>query len=139
MNRKQRLLLTLSLAVAGVGAAVATALAFGADIAPDPVTWNRAAGDGSPAAATKYEPAEVAPKPKTGKVVCPGIILKVGPSVELPCRRGAKIVRARSVVVDGRYRAKVAYIAETGSPRRTETLCDAASSGGGSAVGGVDA
>jgi hypothetical protein len=140
VNRKQRLLLTLSLAVAGLGAAGATALAFGADSAPDTVTRNRAAGDASPAAATRYELAEVAPKPKAGKVVCPGIILKVCPSVELPCRRGAKIVRARSVVVGGRYCAKVTYIAETGSPRRTETLCDGdAPSSGGSVVGGADA
>jgi hypothetical protein len=67
---------------------------------------------------------EVAPRPKDGKVVCPGIILKVGPAVMLPCRRGAEIVKARSVEVDGRYCARVTYIAETGSPPRTETLCE---------------
>jgi hypothetical protein len=68
-------------------------------------------------------PVEVAPKPKRGKVVCPAIILKVGPNVMLPCARGAKILEARSVEVDGRYCAWVTYIAEKGSAPRTETLC----------------
>lgn len=53
------------------------------------------------------ELADVAPRPKADKVVCPGIILKVGPTVMLPCRPGAEIVKARSVEVDGRYCAKV--------------------------------
>jgi hypothetical protein len=132
MSRKQRLLLTLGLAVACVAATVTTALAVGADSAPDPVTWDRVSGDRAPAAATTDELADVAPKPKDGKVVCPGIILKVGPTVMLPCRRGAEIVEARSVEVDGRYCAKVTYIAETGSPPRTETLCE----GGVPSVGG---
>ena len=72
------------------------------------------------------EVADVAPrpKPKGGKVVCPGIILKVGPAVMLPCRRGAEIVRARSVVVGGRYCARVTYIVESGARPRTETLCE---------------
>ena len=124
MNRKQRLLLALSLAVACVAATVTTALAVGADSAADPVTRDQGSGDHASAAATTDELADVAPKPKDGKVVCPGIILKVGPTVMLPCRRGAEIVKARSVEVDGRYCAKVTYIVETGSPPRTETLCE---------------
>ena len=42
----------------------------------------------------------------------------------LPCARGAKFLEARSVEVDGRYCARVTYMAETGSPPRTETLCE---------------
>jgi hypothetical protein len=131
MNRKQRLLPTLSLAVVSLAAAVTTALAVGADSAPEPVTQGRVSGDRAPVAATTGELADIAPKPKGGKAVCPGIILKVGPTIELPCRRGAEIVKARSVEVDGRYCAKVTYIAETGSPPRTETLCEGLPSVGG--------
>ena len=120
-------MLLLTLALVCVGAAVATALAVGADDARDPVARDRTSdnemltANGEP---TKGEPVEVAPMPKRGKVVCPAIILKVGPSVMLPCARGAKILEARSVEVDGRYCAKVTYVAETGSPRRRETLCE---------------
>ena len=57
-------------------------------------------------------------------VVCPGIIGKVGLRVELPCGRGAEIVESAIVEVDGRYCARVTYIAATGSPSRTETLCE---------------
>ncbi len=46
-----------------------------------------------------------------------------GPEVELPCGRGAKIMESAIVEVDGRYCARITYIAETGSPPRTETLC----------------
>ena len=129
MSRKVRLLL-LTLALVSVGAAVATALAGGADNPRAPVARDRLSDDESVAA--RSDPVEVAPKPKRGKVVCPAIILKVGPSVMLPCARGAKILEARSVEVDGRYCAKVTYIAETGSRPRTETLCegDAPSVGG---------
>ena len=84
MNRQQRLLLTLSFAVACVAAAVTTALAVGADSAPGPVTRDRVSGNRAPAAAPTDELANVAPKPKDGKVVRPGIILEVGPTVVLP-------------------------------------------------------
>jgi len=57
-------------------------------------------------------------------VVCPGIILKLGLEVMIPCGQGAKIVDATAGEVNGRYCAKVTYIAETDSPSRTETLCE---------------
>jgi hypothetical protein len=122
MSRTQFLLLMLTLAVACAGPAVAATLAGGADNLRAPVARDRISDDESlPARST---PVDVAPKPKRGKVVCPAIILKVGPNVMLPCARGAKILEARSVGVDGRYCAKVTYIAETGSPPRAETLCE---------------
>jgi hypothetical protein len=64
------------------------------------------------------------PAPNDGDVVCPGIAMKVGLHVEIPCARGAKIVEADVVEVDGRYCAKVTYIPERDSPSRTETLCE---------------
>jgi hypothetical protein len=91
--------------------AVACVLAGCADIAWSPRTRD----DG--------ERRETAPKPKDDDVVCPGIILKVGPAVELPCAPGAKILEATSVKLEGRYCARVTYVAETGSPPRKETLC----------------
>jgi hypothetical protein len=121
MSRTQRRLLMLTVAVACAGAAVATTLAGGADNSRAHVARERISDDeGLPASRA---PVEVAPKPKRGKVVCPAIILKVGPNVMLPCARGAKILEARSVEVGGRYCAKVTYIAEKGSAPLTETLC----------------
>jgi len=64
------------------------------------------------------------PTPRDDDVVCPGIIGKMGLKVELPCGRGAEIVESAIVEVDGRYCARVTYIAATGSPSRTETLCE---------------
>lgn len=61
---------------------------------------------------------------KPDEVVCPGLIGKVGLQVELPCGRGAKIVKSAILEVDGRYCARVTYIAEAGSPPHTETLCE---------------
>jgi hypothetical protein len=72
------------------------------------------------------------PTQRDDDVVCPAIIFKLGLNVELPCGRGAKIVKAAVVEVDGSYCAKITYIAETGSPAITETLCegDVPSAGG---------
>jgi hypothetical protein len=60
------------------------------------------------------------------KVVCPAVILGKGVdlTVTIPCGRGADIVAAEAVEVDGSYCARVTYIAETGLPARTETLCE---------------
>jgi hypothetical protein len=124
MNRKQRLLLTLGLVVACVGAPVSTTLAAGAQSARESGTGDRASAERTPAPAETDALAGVVPKPRGGKVVCPGIILKVGPTLMLPCRRGPEIVKARSVEVDGRYCARVTYIAEAGSPPRTEIVCE---------------
>lgn len=124
MNRKRLYLLTLGLTVACTGAAVAATLAAGAGSSHEFSARDRAAAERAPAPADTDEPAGAARKPKRGKVVCPGIILKVGPTVMLPCRRGAEIVKASSVQVDGRYCARVTYIAETGAPPRTKTVCE---------------
>jgi hypothetical protein len=158
MNRKHRLLLTLTLAVACVGATVGTALAVATDTASDPLSLEEmaAAASGRPgeiappcpdeATATRLKEAGLAfgpcdllseegapvriadpgnePTPRDDDVVCPGIIGKVGLKVELPCGRGAEIVESAIVEVDGRYCARVTYIAETGSSSRTETLCE---------------
>jgi hypothetical protein len=121
MSRLQSLLLIVTLAVAFLCAAVATTLAGGADNLRAPAARDRIS-DGE-ALPSNRVPVEVAAKPKPGKVVCPAIILKVGPNVMLPCARGAKILDARSVEVDGRYWARVTYIAEKGPAPRTETLC----------------
>jgi hypothetical protein len=120
MPRRQILLLLLALAVA-CGAGVATSLAVGADSAAGSLPRDRVHTERSLAASS--EPADVEPRPKGGQVVCPGIIFKVGPTVTLPCRRGAEIVKARLVAVGGRYCARVTYIAQRGSAPRTETLC----------------
>jgi hypothetical protein len=67
------------------------------------------------------------PTPESdGKVVCPGVILGKGVDlkVTIPCGHGAKIVAAEALTVDGSYCARVTYIAGTGSPARTETLCE---------------
>jgi hypothetical protein len=117
----QSLLLIVTLAVAFLCAAVATTLAGGADNLHPPAARDRISDD--EALPANRAPVEVAPKPKRGKVVCPAIILKVGPNVMLPCARSAKILKARSVEIDGRYCARVTYIAEKGSAPRTETLC----------------
>jgi hypothetical protein len=66
---------------------------------------------------------DVAQHRKPDGVVCPGIILKVGPRVELPCARGAEILKAESVRIGGRYCARVTYVPRTGSPARSEMLC----------------
>lgn len=167
MNRKHRLLLMLTLAVACVGAAMGTAFAVATDTASDPLTRDEVYHEGMSleeiAAAASGQPGEIAPPcpdeatatrlkeagvafgpcdllPEKGApvriadpqseptpdddVVCPGIIGKVGLKVELPCGRGAEIVESAIVEVDGRYCAQVTYIAETGSPSRTETLCE---------------
>lgn len=168
MNRKHRLLLMLTLAVACVLAAVGTAFALGTDTAPDPLTRDEVyhegmsleeiavAASGRPEgiappcpdertatrlkeAGLGFGPCDLVPEegapvripgsrdeptPKDDDVVCPGIIFKVGLNIELPCGRGAKIVEAAIFEADGRYCAKVTYIAETGSPSRTETLCE---------------
>jgi hypothetical protein len=121
MRWKQSLVLIVTLAVASLCSAVATTLAGGADNPRAPVARDRISDDESLPASRA--PVEVAPKPKRGKVVCPAIILKVGPNVMLPCARGARILEARLVAVDGRYCARVTYIVEKGSGPRTETLC----------------
>jgi hypothetical protein len=66
---------------------------------------------------------DIAQHRKPDGVVCPGIILKVGPRVELPCARGAEILKAESVRIGGRYCGRVTYVLGTGSLARTETLC----------------
>jgi hypothetical protein len=77
---------------------------------------------------------------KPDEVVCPALLGKAGLDVQLPCRRGAKIVASAIVEVDGRDCARVTYIAETGSPARTETLCagDVPSVGGAPVTGPPD-
>ncbi len=133
MRRKHLPLLLLTLAVACFGAALAAGFPVADDTATDLLARDKAEGD---------PPVRIAgprsePTPKADDVVCPGVILKVGPAVELPCRRGAEIVKATSVEIDGAYCAKVTYIAETGSPPRTETLCEGEvpSVGGGPVTG----
>lgn len=71
---------------------------------------------------------------------CPGIILGKGVDlrIELACARGARIVDARAVKLDGAYCAKLTYIARTGSPSRTETLCDGDTPAAGGRVRGPD-
>jgi hypothetical protein len=95
---------------------VATAMGTGCTIGPDN-GWG-------PPIRESADRRETARKRAGGAVVCPGIVLKVGPMLELPCAPGAKILAAKSVRVDGRYCATVTYIAETGLPARSETLCE---------------
>jgi hypothetical protein len=63
------------------------------------------------------------PTPTNERVVCPDILFKVGLRVAIPCGHGAEIVKTDFAEIDGRYCAEVAYIPETRSPPRTETLC----------------
>jgi hypothetical protein len=108
MNRKHRRLLILTLVAACAGAAIGTAFAVATDTASDP---------------PRIADPQSEPRPDDD-VVCPGIIFKVGLKVELPCGRGAKIVESAVIEDDGRYCARITYIADTGSPSRTETLCE---------------
>jgi hypothetical protein len=112
--------LTLTLAIACVGAALGAAFAVGADTASE---------EGASLEKVRVAPARIADRGpdrtrKPDDVVCPGIALKVGPTVLLPCGRGAEILEATSLRIDGAYCAKVTYIAERGAPARTETLCE---------------
>jgi hypothetical protein len=100
---------------------------------PDVATATRLKEEGIPFGPCDLLPEEGAPvriadsqsEPKPDDdVICPGIVHKVGIRVELPCRPGAKIVESEIVEVDGRFCARVTYVPETGSPPRTETLCE---------------
>jgi hypothetical protein len=167
MNRKHRLPLMLTLAVACVGTAVGTAFAVGTDTASDPLTRDAVYHEGmsleeiaatasgrpgdiaspcpdeetatrSKEAGLAFGPCDLLPEegapvliadPRSeptpdDDVVCPGIIGEVGVKIELPCGRGAEIVESAIVEVDGRYCAKVTFMAETCSPSRTETRCE---------------
>ena len=77
-------------------------------------------------AAMRVPPESEATPESESKVVCPGIILGKGVdlTVMIPCARGADILDARAVEVDGGYCARVTYVAEMASPPRTETLCE---------------
>ena len=115
MSRKHRCLVMLTFTVGFLGLAIgAAAVALDRNAASDSLL-----------------PVPVADPPSTPKldrddIVCPGIILGKGVDlkVTIPCTRGAAIMEATAVAVDGRYCARVTYRAETESPSRTETLCE---------------
>ena len=118
MMLMRRRALTLIAAISCVCAAGGTAAAaLVRDTAPGPVAQARV-----PLGPAKHQ-REREPRQR---VVCPGITWKIGISVELPCGRGAKILRSAIVEVNGGYCAKVTYIAQVGLPPRTKRVCETA-------------
>lgn len=115
MSRKHRWLVMLTFTVGFLGLAIGAAA----------VALDRNAASDSLLPVPVADPPS-APKLDRDDIVCPGIILGMGVDlkVTIPCNRGAAIMEATAVAVEGTYCARVTYRAETESPSRTETLCE---------------